>query len=59
MVNFLDLNAMKAAYFSNPGSPGWNPDADLDGSGIVGFVDLAIMRSQFFGPPGPSAAGCN
>ena len=58
-VNFIDLNAMKAAFFSNPASPGWNPDADLDNSGIVSFVDLQIMKAQFFGPPGPSAAGCN
>ncbi len=59
VVNFLDLNAMKDAFFSNPASPSWNPDADLDNSGIVSFADLQIVKAQFFGPPGPSAAGCN
>ncbi|NND61513.1 MAG: hypothetical protein HKN49_14745 [Gammaproteobacteria bacterium] len=53
LVNFLDLTAMKTAFFSA------DPDADLDSSGFVNFADLTIMKNQFFGPPGPSAIGCN
>ncbi|MBT8143442.1 MAG: hypothetical protein KJO55_02010, partial [Gammaproteobacteria bacterium] len=53
IVNFLDLTAMKSAFFSA------DADADLDSSGFVNFADLTIMKNQFFGPPGPSATGCN
>ncbi|MBT8401694.1 MAG: hypothetical protein KJO98_14545 [Rhodothermia bacterium] len=59
LVNFLDLQAVKAAFFATPIQPNWNPDADLDDSGLINFADLQIVKSQFFGPPGPSAAGCN
>lgn len=58
-VNFLDLTDMRAAFFTNPASPNWNPDADFDGSNQVNFGDLQLMRDQFFLQPGPSAAGCN
>lgn len=64
MVNFLDLTTMADAFFSSPGLPGWNPDADLTGAGgrpdnAVNFLDLTTMAGQFFAPPGPSATGCN
>ncbi|MBT8144953.1 MAG: hypothetical protein KJO55_09650, partial [Gammaproteobacteria bacterium] len=59
LVNFLDLQAVKAAFFATPIQPNWNPDADLDNSGSINFADLQIVKSQFFGPPGPSAGGCN
>lgn len=58
-VNFPDLDAMRVAFFTNPASPNWNPDLDLDNSGVINNIDLAIMKDHFFGPPGPSAAGCN
>lgn len=29
-------------------------DADLNGDGLVNFGDFAIMKSKFFGAPGPS-----
>lgn len=41
-VNFLDLGAMKAVFFSA------DPDADLNGDGAVNFVDLGIMKQGFF-----------
>ncbi len=53
-VNFLDLQAVKDAFFSTPVSPVWNPDADFDNSGAVNFADLQILKNQIFGPPGPS-----
>ena len=54
IINFGDLAIMKAAFFSTPVSPNWNPDADLDCDGNVNFVDLGTQKSEFFGPPGPS-----
>ena len=58
-VNFIDLGALKAAFFSTPGDPNWNPDADFNGDDTVNFVDLGILRAAIFAPPGPSAEGCN
>ncbi len=53
-INFLDLSAIQDAFFSTPAAPNWNPDADLDGNGIVNFDDLQGFRERFFGEPGPS-----
>ena len=53
-VNFGDLGVLKNAFFSNPASPNWNPDADFDGDDLVSFSDLGRLKDQFFGPPGPS-----
>ena len=39
---------MKSVFFSN------DPDGDLNGDSRVDFADLAIIKSMFFGPPGPS-----
>ncbi len=58
-VNFVDLQALKDAFFANPAQPQWNPDADFDNSGLINFSDLQVLKDQLFGPPGPSAAGCN
>ncbi len=58
-VNFIDLQAVKDAFFATPVSPSWNPDADLDNNSSINFADLQIVKSQLFGPPGPSAFGCN
>lgn len=60
-VGFADLATFKDAFFTTPPSPGWNPDADLDGDGAVGFVDLGLFRDAFFGVPGPSGLpnACN
>ncbi len=59
IVNFLDLNEIKIAFFSQPGSASWNEDADFDGNDRVDFLDLTLMQSLFFTAPGPSASGCN
>ena len=29
-------------------------DEDMDGDGVVNFADLGLLKSQFFGIPGPS-----
>lgn len=59
LVNFLDLQRIKGAFFSNPASPTWDAEVDLDNNNLVNFVDLQILKGQFFGLPGPSASGCN
>lgn len=57
-VNFVDLNALKAAIFSSAGTPAYNPNADLDFNGSVNFADLGSMKGQFFGSPGPGLGNC-
>ncbi len=54
ITNFIDLNLMSDAFFSNPASPNWDEDADLNGDDFVNFVDLNQMSLAFFGQPGPS-----
>ena len=56
LVNFVDLLLVKNVFFSNPGSPTWNPDADFTGDDQVNFADLNRMKSFFLGAPGPSCA---
>ncbi len=58
-VNFLDLNALKNGFFSDPTSPSRNADADFNGDDSVNFLDLQLMKDSFFGSPGPSASGCD
>ena len=54
MINFLDLNVYKANFFQTG-----SLDTDNDGDGETNFGDLQIAKAFFFGPPGPSAHGCN
>ncbi len=49
IVNFTDLNFMKASFFV----PG-DLDTDLNGDGFTNFADLNLMKSLFFGLPGPN-----
>lgn len=58
IVNFVDLGALKSAFFSTPGSPNWDPDADFDGNLVVNFLDLSRMKSVFFAEPGPGQGAC-
>ncbi len=53
-INFADLQILKAALFSNPSLPNWNPHADFNGDGAINFADLQVMSDSFFGSPGPS-----
>ncbi len=53
-VNFLDLNVYKANFFQ-----AGIIDTDNNGDGQTNFADLDILKDFFFGPPGPSATGCN
>ena len=47
-VTLLDAIIWIQSYGSSPGSSNWNPNADLNGDGIVNFAD-AVMLSRWFG----------
>ncbi|MEM7084424.1 MAG: penicillin acylase family protein [Pseudomonadota bacterium] len=49
VVNFLDLSYISSVFNSA------DPDGDLNGDGAVNFLDFAIFRDFFLGPPGPAA----
>lgn len=58
VVNFFDLSFFRANFALG------NPVIDISGpaglpDGLVNFFDISRLREMFFGPPGPSAAGCN
>jgi len=36
----LDLFLLGKAWMSRPGDENWDPEADFDGDGVVGFSDL-------------------
>ncbi|MFK8031094.1 MAG: hypothetical protein AB8G18_12735 [Gammaproteobacteria bacterium] len=62
VVNFLDLAALSEAFLSSPGSPNWNPDADIWGpggepDGVVNFLDVSRLPQLFLAVPGPSGRG--
>ncbi|MEM7083955.1 MAG: hypothetical protein AAF465_14595, partial [Pseudomonadota bacterium] len=62
VVNFLDLVAISDAFLSSPGSPNWNPDADIWGptgepDGLVNFLDVSRLPALFLMTPGPSGRG--
>lgn len=46
-VDGKDLTWMAYAHGSNQGEPRYNPDADLDGDGMVDGTDLAMLASDF------------
>jgi len=51
-IDSLDLDLAYAAYGSKPGSPNWNPDADLNGDGKVDMKDIGIVsHNQGLSPP--------
>ena len=57
IVNAADLGALRQAFFSTATAPNWNPDAELNGDGVVGTLELGIMKLYFFQAPGPGLPG--
>ena len=41
------LVAFAQAYNSKPGDTHWNPNADIDGKGVVGLSNLVILASHY------------
>jgi hypothetical protein len=46
-VSLIDLVILASAYGSNPSDVRWNPNADIDGNGVVGNSDLVIMAMHY------------
>jgi uncharacterized protein YvpB len=46
-VNLPDLVILAIAYGSKPGDPNWNPNADIDGNGVVGLSDVVILAQHY------------
>jgi outer membrane protein assembly factor BamB len=46
-VSLADLTLLAKAYGSNPSSANWNPNADIDGNGAVGLIDLVNLAVHY------------
>lgn len=46
IVNVIDLTIVSLSYGYFQGEPGYNPDADLNGDGVVEMRDLVIVASN-------------
>jgi hypothetical protein len=46
-VDLVDASTVALAFQSTPGSPFWNPYADITGKGIVDIIDVAIMAKNY------------
>jgi hypothetical protein len=46
-VDINDLIAWDAAYNSHPGDPNWNPQADINGDGIVDQLDGQLIIQNY------------
>ena len=54
LVDYADVQLMRNAFLTTPGSARWDEHADLNGDGRVNFIDLGMLRSRLFGEPGPT-----
>jgi hypothetical protein len=46
-VNLDDWIAFDAAYGSHPGDPNWNPQADINGDGVVDNADGVLIAQNY------------
>jgi hypothetical protein len=42
-----DIAIVARAFGSKPGSSNWNPNADINGDGIVNMKDIALVARNF------------
>ncbi len=47
VVNMKDIAYMVALFNTKPGSPNWNPNADVNNDGVVNMKDIAIGVAYF------------
>jgi hypothetical protein len=47
VVNMRDINYMILLFNSRPGSPNWNPNADVNSDGTVNMRDIQIAILNF------------
>ena len=57
-IDIGDLNRIDQASEKRRGQSGYDPDADLDGDGVVGLPDFNLLRDRYGTAPGPSAMPC-
>jgi hypothetical protein len=57
-VGASDFVALRQAYGSSVGDPGYDPDLDANGDGAIGSAEFVLLRSAFGYPPGPSGLAC-
>jgi hypothetical protein len=43
----IAAQALAQAFYSIPGSPNWNPIADLSGDGKVDMKDISIVTRRY------------
>ena len=58
IVNFADYAMLPAAFLARDGDVNFDPDIDIDGHGVIAFLDVAFFTLYFLGPPGPSHIEC-
>jgi uncharacterized protein (DUF2141 family) len=46
VIDQTDIDLIRAAFGSSPGSINWNPNADLNGDGRVDMRDLGIASNN-------------
>ncbi len=46
-VTIIDAGMMGAAFYSRPGYPNWNPDADIDHNLWVNIIDFGILGANY------------
>jgi hypothetical protein len=46
-IDDADMQLLRKAYGSRPGSPNWNPDCDLNGDGKVDILDVTKAAGNY------------
>jgi len=46
VVDGQDMQLVKNAVPSTPGSPNWNPNADLNDDGVIDGADYQIVKAN-------------
>jgi hypothetical protein len=57
-VTPMDFASFRAAYLTQSGDFGWNPEMDANGDGVVSPSDYQEFREVYLGAPGPSGLAC-
>ena len=58
MVAAADFSALRAAFGSQAGGPGWNAEVDHDGNGVISAADFSVFRARYGTAAGPSGLSC-
>jgi hypothetical protein len=47
IINIIDIVIAALAFWSHPGDPNWNPDADINLDNTVNIIDLVYIAIRF------------